>query len=80
MAASHLNKILSHKELIDALGSGPDVLLVRHAIFFRTNNYVAWRGKRQSVTKTRSIMSRRRLAARNQFRRLNSWHKKQKHE
>lgn len=38
MAASHLNKILSHKELINFLGIDADVLLARHAIFLRTKD------------------------------------------
>lgn len=40
MAASHLNKILSRKELIDVLVTDADVLLARHAIFLRMNDYI----------------------------------------
>lgn len=35
--ASHLNEILSRKELIDVLGADADLPLVRHAIFFKAN-------------------------------------------
>ena len=38
MAASHLNKILSRKELIDVLSADVDVLLALHAVFLKMND------------------------------------------
>ena len=38
MAASHLNKILSRKELIDVLSTDADVLLAYNTIFLRMND------------------------------------------
>lgn len=55
MAASHLNKILSRKELIDVLSTDADVLLAHHAIFLRMNDYIPLCATRQSATEPRSI-------------------------
>lgn len=40
MAASHLNKILSRKELIDVFGTDADVLLAHQAVFLRMNSWL----------------------------------------